>query len=101
MSITPQGAHDNCMCVPGPRLKRAMYTSPAALLTGRHTSHRAVAAAVTRGPTARSEPRQHGTGVGVGVSRLLAPTRLETTPEELEKALEEHETIVISLVATP
>ncbi len=54
-----------------------------------------------RGPPAGSEPTKRGTGVGVGGSRLLAPTRLETTPEELEKALEEHETIVTSLMATP
>ena len=34
-------------------------------------------------------------------SWLMEPTRLETTPDELEKALEDHETIVTSLVATP
>ena len=34
-------------------------------------------------------------------SWLLEPTRLETTPEELKKALKKYKTIVTSLVATP
>ena len=53
------------------------------------------------GPPAAISATQRSEGQDVSRSGLLAPTRLVTTPEELEKALEEHETIVIALVATP
>ncbi len=49
----------------------------------------------------RGEEPEEGEAMTPRSSWLLEPTRLETTPEELEEALEKHDTIVTSLVAMP